>query len=167
VRRGGGDEGRGHRGGAPRHLAGQRELPALRPEPQAGQPARRPALRGDDGRPEAPPREPPGHEAGDRPLSAPEDLLERIRLRLEESFVGIGEVVAELPGADVADLVNQLTLQEAATVMTMLAVPRAIEAFAQPTLDRRSAILEQLDPGRAGQIVEGLSADERTAVVRA
>jgi len=46
-------------------------------------------------------------------LSAPEDLLERIRLRLDESFVGIGEVVAELPAADVADLVNQLTLQEA------------------------------------------------------
>jgi len=75
-------------------------------------------------------------------------------------------VVAELPGADVADLVNQLTLQEAATVMTMLAVPRAIEVFDQPTLQRRSAILEQIDPGRAGQILEGLSADERTAVVR-
>src|SRR5207247_1691550 len=81
--------------GAPRHLAGQRELPALRPEPQAGQPARRPALRGDDGRPEAPSREPAGHKAGDRLLSAPEDLLERIRLRLEASFVGTGEAGAK------------------------------------------------------------------------
>ena len=59
-------------------------------------------------------------------MSAPEDLLERIRLRLEESFVGIGEVVAELPPADLADLVNQLRLQEAASVMTMLAVPFAV-----------------------------------------
>jgi serine/threonine-protein kinase len=55
----GGDEGRGHRVGASRDLAGQRELPSLRPEPQARLPAGRPALRRDDGGPEAPLREPP------------------------------------------------------------------------------------------------------------
>jgi magnesium transporter len=99
-------------------------------------------------------------------VSAPEDLLERIRLRLEESFVGIGEVVAELQPADVADLVNQLTRQEAAAVMSMLSVPRAVEVCDQPTLRRRSAILEQVEPARAGQILEGLSADQRTEIVR-
>jgi magnesium transporter len=99
-------------------------------------------------------------------MSAPEDLLERIRLRLDESFVGIGEVVAELQPADVADLVNQLTRQEAAAVMSMLAVPRAVEVFDQPTLNRRSAILEQIDPARAGQILEALSSDQRTEIVR-
>jgi len=99
-------------------------------------------------------------------VSAPEDLLERIRLRLEESFVGIGEVVAELQPADVADLVNQLKLHEAAAVMSMLSVPRAVEVFDQPTLNRRSAILQEMDPGRAAQVLEGLSADERTFVVR-
>ncbi len=99
-------------------------------------------------------------------MGAPEDLLERIRLRLDESFVGIGEVVAELQPADVADLVNQLTRQEAAAVMSMLAVPRAVEVCDQPTLRRRSAILVQMDPARAGQILEGLSADERTEIVR-
>lgn len=99
-------------------------------------------------------------------MSAPEDLLERIRLRLDESFVGIGEVVAELQPADVADLVNQLTRHEAAAVMSMLAVPRAVEVFDQPTLNRRSAILEQMDPGRAAQVLEGLSSDQRTEIVR-
>jgi len=99
-------------------------------------------------------------------VSAPEDLLERIRLRLEESFVGIGEVVAELQPADVADLVNQLTRQEAAAVMSMLAVPRAVEVFDQPTLNRRSAIFGEMEPGRAAQILEGLSSDERTFIVR-
>ena len=95
-----------------------------------------------------------------------EDLLERIRLRLEDSFVGIGEVVAELQPADVADLVNELTRQEAAAVMSMLAVPRAVEVCDQPTLRRRSAILGQMDPARAGQVLEGLSADQRTEIVR-
>jgi magnesium transporter len=99
-------------------------------------------------------------------VPAPQDLLDRIRLRLEESFVGIGEVVGDMPPADLADLVNELTLQEAASVMTMLAVPRAIEVFDQPTLHRRSAIIAQLDPGRAAAILEGLSADERTDIVR-
>ncbi len=99
-------------------------------------------------------------------MSAPEDLLERIRLRLDESFVGIGEVVAELQPADVADLVNQLTRQEAAAVMSMLAVPRAVEVFDQPTLNRRSAILQQIDPGRAGQVLEALSSDQRAEIVR-
>jgi magnesium transporter len=99
-------------------------------------------------------------------VTAPQDLLERIRLRLEESFVGIGEVVGDMPPADIADLVNELTLQEAASVMTMLSVPRAIEVFDQPTLHRRSAIIAQLDPARAASVLEGLSADERTAVVR-
>jgi magnesium transporter len=99
-------------------------------------------------------------------VSAPEELLERIRLRLEESFVGIGEVVAELLPSDVADLVNQLTRQEAAAVMSMLSVPRAVEVFDQPTLRRRSVILEEMEPGRAAQILEELSADERTGIVR-
>jgi magnesium transporter len=99
-------------------------------------------------------------------VPAPQDLLDRIRLRLEESFVGIGEVVGDMPPADIADLVNELTLQEAASVMTMLSVPRAIEVFDQPTLHRRSAIIAQLDPGRAAAILEGLSADERTDIVR-
>jgi magnesium transporter len=99
-------------------------------------------------------------------LSAPEELLERIRLRLDESFAGIGEVVAELAAADLGELLNQLNLQEAASVASMLAVPRAIEVFDQPTLHRRSAILEQMEPGRASQVLEGLSADQRTEVIR-
>jgi magnesium transporter len=99
-------------------------------------------------------------------MGAPEDLLERIRLRLEDSFIGIGEVVAELLPSDIADLVNQLTRQEAASVMSMLAVPRAVEVCDQPTLRRRSAILGQMEPARAGQVLEGLSADQRTEIVR-
>jgi magnesium transporter len=99
-------------------------------------------------------------------LPAPEDLLERIRLRLEESFTGIGEVVTDLPAADVADLLNQLNRAEAATVIMMLPVPRAVQVLDQPTMTRRAAILEQLDPARAARILEGMAADERTDIVQ-
>ena len=99
-------------------------------------------------------------------MTAPQDLLERIRMRLDESFVGIGSVVEGLPAPDVADLLNELTLQEAGAIVTMLPAPRAVEIFDQPTLHRRSTILEELDPDRAARILEGLAADERTAIVR-
>ena len=99
-------------------------------------------------------------------MPAPEDLLERIRLRLEESFTGIGEVVSDLPAADVADLLNQLNLAEAASVIMMLPVPRAVQVLDQPTMTRRAAILEQLDPARAARILEGMAADERTDIVQ-
>jgi len=94
------------------------------------------------------------------------DLLERIRLRLDESFVGIAAEVAELPAPDTAELLNQLTLQEAASVMSMVPVPQAAQILDQPTLRRRGAIVEELEPGRAAKLVEALSSDQRTDIVR-
>jgi len=93
-------------------------------------------------------------------------LLERIHLRLDESVVGIGAELADLDAADLAELLNQLTLAEAATVVSLLPVPRAIEICDQPTMRRRAAILERLDPSRVAQILEGLSADERTDIIQ-
>ena len=77
-----------------------------------------------------------------------------------------GQVVADLAAVDLAELVNQLTLAEAATVLSMLPVQRAIELCDQPTMRRRAAILEQLEPARVAQILAGLAADERTDVVQ-
>ena len=93
-------------------------------------------------------------------------LLERIHLRLDESFVGISGMVADLAPADLAELFNQLTVAEAATVVTMLPVSRVIEVFDQPTMRRRAAILEQIDPARSAEILSGLSADERTDIIQ-
>lgn len=95
-----------------------------------------------------------------------EELRNRINLRLEESFVGISEQVSDLAPADLVELLNQLNLIEAATVLTMLPVARSIELIDLPNMTRRSGVLEKLDPGRAAQIIEGLSADERTDVIQ-
>jgi len=100
------------------------------------------------------------------PVQDLKKLLERIHLRLDESLVGIGAQVADLAAADLAELLNQLTLVEAATVVSMLPVARAIEVCDQPTMRRRAAILEHLDPARAAEILAGLSADERTDIVQ-
>ena len=99
-------------------------------------------------------------------MSVLEELRERINLRLDESYVGISEVVGELAPEDLVELLNQLTLIEAASVVMMLPVPRIIELLDQPTMTRRAAILERLDPKRAAQVIEGLSADESTDIVK-
>ena len=93
-------------------------------------------------------------------------LLERIHLRLDESSVGISQQLAHLDAADLAELLNQLTLVEAATVISMLPIARVIELFDHSEMRRRAPILEQLEPDRAAQILEGLSADERTDVIQ-
>ena len=100
------------------------------------------------------------------PVQDLKKLLERIHLRLDESLVGIGAQVADLAAADLAELLNELTLVEAATVVSMLPVARAIEVCDQPTMRRRAAILEHLEPSRAAEILAGLSADERTDIVQ-
>ena len=95
-----------------------------------------------------------------------QQLLERIQLRLDDSFVGIGSEVADLPAPDLAELLNQLRLAEAAAIVSMLPLARCIELFDQPTMRRRAAILEDLEPSRAAAILEELSADERTDVIQ-
>jgi magnesium transporter len=99
-------------------------------------------------------------------MATVEQLRERINLRLDESRVGISEQVADLAPEDLVELLNQLKLIEAAEVMLMLPVSRVVELFDQPTMTRRGAILEKLEPARAAQILEGLSADERTDIVQ-
>lgn len=95
-----------------------------------------------------------------------QQLLERIQLRLDESFVGIGSEVADLPPEDLAELLNNLRLSEAAAIVSMLPLARCIELYDQPTMRRRAAILQQLEPARVAAILEGLSADERTDVIQ-
>ena len=95
-----------------------------------------------------------------------QQLLERIQLRFDESFVGIGSEVADLPPEDLAELLNQLRLNEAAAIVSMLPLPKCIELCDQPTMRRRAGILEQLEPSRVAAILEGLSADERTDVIQ-
>jgi magnesium transporter len=95
-----------------------------------------------------------------------QQLLERIQFRLDESFVGIGSEVTDLPPEDLAELLNQLNLAEAAAIVSMLPLARCIELYDQPTMRRRAAILEQLEPSRVAAILEGLSADERTDVIQ-
>jgi magnesium transporter len=72
-----------------------------------------------------------------------------------------------LPAADVADVINAVSsLGEAAEVLELLPLPRAIAVAEQAGLRRRSALIEQLPHELAAKILEGMASDERTAIAR-
>jgi magnesium transporter len=94
------------------------------------------------------------------------ELLDHCRMHLIEDPEGIRGHLVDVPEPDVADLLNQLTLAEAATIITLLPLARAAKICDQPSLRRRSAIIEQLAPDLAAPLLEQLSADQRLAIIR-
>jgi magnesium transporter len=99
-------------------------------------------------------------------MSVPKELVERVRIELDEPPAEVAARLAEAPAVDLADMLNRLRLGDAAAVLGALPVVRAIEVMDQPSLRRRGALLEQIDVERAAAIMTGLSADERTDIVR-
>ena len=95
-----------------------------------------------------------------------DQIVEYTRYQLEVASGELPEQLLALREPDIADVLNHLTCVEAAEVVRLLPLALAVRVCDQPTLRRRSMILEQLDPTIAARILEGLSADERTAVIR-
>src|SRR5438270_8641069 len=101
-----------------------------------------------------------------RVVLTPPELAEHIRLHLEEDRGSIAGHLAELRPADIADLLNDLTVAEAAEVLTLLPQSRAVDVCRQPTLRRRGALLGQLEPDFAAGLLNAVEADQRTQIVR-
>ena len=95
-----------------------------------------------------------------------EELAEQLRGSLEQEPPTLPSDLLELREADVADVLNRLTVPEAAHTLGHLPLPLAIRLSDQPEFRRRAMILEQLDPALAAKIVEALSADERASILR-
>jgi magnesium transporter len=95
-----------------------------------------------------------------------DQLIEDTRVQLEAASGQLPESLLALREPDIADVLNNLSCVEAAEVVRLMLLALAVRVCDQPTLRRRSIILEQLDPALAARILEELSADERTAVIR-
>ena len=95
-----------------------------------------------------------------------DQIVEETRDRLEEISGQLPESLLALREPDIADVMNKLSCVDAAEVMRLLPLALAVSVCDQPTLRRRSTILEQLDPAIAAKILEGLAADQRIAVIR-
>ncbi len=84
----------------------------------------------------------------------------------DEDHAKILEQLGALRIADVVEVLNALpSLGEAAEMLALLPLARAVEVCDQPTLRRRAALLEQAEPALAARLLEGVSADERADIV--
>jgi magnesium transporter len=99
-------------------------------------------------------------------LHNPELLADHIRIHLEDNPDPIPKLVQDLPAPDIVEAVNLLTLVEASDVVGLLPVGQAVDVCDQPTLRRRGALIEQLEPDRAAQLLDGIAADQRTDIMR-
>ena len=96
-----------------------------------------------------------------------EQMAATIHRHRDEDHEKIRTMLAALRVPDVAEVLNAVpSLEEAAEVLTLVPVERAIDVCDQPTLQRRGALLEQLPPELAAKLLDGMASDERTAAVR-
>jgi magnesium transporter len=95
-----------------------------------------------------------------------DQIVEETRDRLAATSAQLPESLLASRAPDIVDVMNKLSCVEAAEVMRLLPLALAVSVCDQPTLRRRSTILEQLDPTIAAKILEGLAADQRSAVIR-
>ncbi len=95
----------------------------------------------------------------DEQLEILEECLETPDSPLPSSFTGL-----RIP--EMAVLVNQLRLSNAVEVVRRLPLDVSISLFDFPDLNRRPLICEHLAPELAAHILEGLSSDELTYILR-
>ena len=96
-----------------------------------------------------------------------EQMAATIHRHRDEDHEKIRTMIAALRVPDAVDVLNAVpSLEEAAEVLTLIPLSSAIAICDQPTLHRRGALLEQLPPELAAQVLSGMASDERTAAVR-
>lgn len=96
-----------------------------------------------------------------------EQLALDIHNHRDEDHARLRETLSALPSPDLAEVLNAVpSLGEAAEMLALLPVDKAIQVCDQPTLRRRSRLIEQVEPELAAKLLEGMAADERTDVIR-
>ena len=96
-----------------------------------------------------------------------EQMAATIHRHRDEDHEKIRSMLAALRVPDAVEVLNAVpSLEEAAEVLTLMPLQRAIDVCDQPTLHRRGALLEQLPPELAAKVLDGMASDERTAAVR-
>jgi len=78
----------------------------------------------------------------------------------------LAETVAPLRGVDVAESLNRMEPEGAARVLANLPFDLAVEVLDEPELERRNAIVEQMERGVAGALVASMAPDRRADLLR-
>ena len=92
-------------------------------------------------------------------------LPEVSELIAEREFRALRESLSGVPAADVADLLADLPLEEAAVCFRLLPRDEAGDVFAELDADLQSNLIEQLGDIRSRQAIEALDPDDRARVL--
>src|SRR5262249_14655647 len=87
-------------------------------------------------------------------------------MHLETDPAGVREHVLEAKPADFADVLNHLSIAEAAKVLALMPEDRAVAVANQALLRRRGRIFGQLEPAFAAKVLANLSADQRAEILK-
>src|SRR5262249_7925304 len=93
-------------------------------------------------------------------------LADHIRLHLEEDPTGLAPHLVDLRPADLADVLNQLSLTEAGQVLALLPLEKAIAVCNEPFFARRGRVFEHIECKLAAQLLAGLRDDQRIEIIR-
>ena len=77
------------------------------------------------------------------------------------------EALGELRAADIAEALKELPPEAAAKVMASLSFELAVQVFDEPELSHhRCAIIQRIDPQKAGPLIEAMSSDQQADLFR-
>lgn len=80
--------------------------------------------------------------------------------------VELGEVVASMRNADVADMLDELPAAAAAKVIAALPLDAAVELFDEPELENRLEIFRHLPDDSKAPLLDAMSADQQAELLR-
>ena len=95
-----------------------------------------------------------------------QEIANEIHLHCDEKSGKVSDELLALRPPDIAEVLNRLSIVEAATVLRLLPLETAVSVCDLPSVRRRGLILDQLDPKLAANILNRLAADQRTIVLR-
>jgi magnesium transporter len=75
-------------------------------------------------------------------------------------------LVAPLRGADVAELLNQLSPEKAGRILANLPFNLAVDTLDEPSLDHRHDIVQKMKGGVAGALISAMAPDQRADLLR-
>ena len=94
------------------------------------------------------------------------EIAEQISTELADGKGNPALVLREMRAADIADVLNYLSVTQAAEILTLLSTKKIIPVLTQPSFNRRNLILEHVDTGVAAKLLNAVPADQRTDIVQ-
>jgi magnesium transporter len=94
------------------------------------------------------------------------ELLANLRERVRSNPQVATEIIDSLKAPDAAEVLNELSLQDAVLTIDMLMIEEAVAIFNEPSCERRPELIQSLPMEKVAGILVSMASDERVYLVR-